>query len=126
MTPVHVGLSNQRVKLAYRSADGLAELIFWLNFADERLEFDLNRSFNLYDDGSAAAARNGKERCRFMWDYFGKGEIQIWDADTSQLISRVDAFIPVNMMANLEGYEAELSAWDQLIAERKQGEDSPD
>src|SRR5690606_32804183 len=62
MTPVHVGLNNQRVELVYRSADGLAELIFWLNFAEERLEFDLDRSFNLYDDGSAAAAQNGKER----------------------------------------------------------------
>jgi hypothetical protein len=121
MTPVHWGLSNQRVELVYRSTDGLAELIFWLNFADERLEFDLNSSFNLYDDGSASALRNGKERCRFIWDYFGNGEIQIWNADTGKLISRVDAFIPVNMMANLDGHVAELAAWDKRIADREQG-----
>ncbi|RWK41073.1 methylamine utilization protein MauJ [Mesorhizobium sp.] len=120
MMPVHVGLNNRRVELGYRSADGLAELIFWLNFADERLEFDLNRSFNLYDDGSAAAARNGKERCRFIWDYFGNGEIQIWHADTGKLISRVDAFIPLNMMANFDGHVAELAAWDEFIANREQ------
>jgi hypothetical protein len=122
MTPVHVGLKNQRVELVYRSADGLAELIFWLNFAEERLEFDLDRSFNLYDDGSAAAARNGKERCRFIWDYFGNGEIQMWDAETGKLISRVDAFIPVNMMANLDGHIAELAASDKFIADREQAE----
>lgn len=120
MNPVHVGLANQRVELVYRSTDGLAELIFWLNFAEERLEFDLNLSFNLYDDDSAAAARNGKERCRFIWEYFGNGEIQIWDVATGKLITRVDAFIPLNMMANLDGHLAELAAWDKLIADREQ------
>jgi Methylamine utilization protein MauJ len=124
MAPVHVGMTNQRVDLVYRSADGLAEIIFWLNFAEERLEFDLDRSFNLYDDGTASAARNGKERCRFIWDYFGNGEIQIWDADTGKLISRVDAFLPLNMMANLDGHIAELAAWDKLIADREQAEGS--
>lgn len=119
MTPIHLGLTNQRIELVYRSNDGLAELIFWLNFAEERLEFNLDSSFNLYDDGSAAAARNGKERCRFIWDYFGNGEIQIWDADSGKLISRVDAFIPENMMANFEGHLAELAAWDKVIAERE-------
>ena len=120
MTPVHVGLANQRVELVYRSTDGLAELMFWLNFAEERLEFDLNLSLNLYDDDSAAAARNGKERCRFIWEYFGNGEIQIWDVATGKLITRVDAFIPLNMMANLDGHLAELAAWDKLIADREQ------
>lgn len=122
--PVHVGLNHQRVELVYRSADDLAELTFWLNFAEERLEFDLVSSFNLYDDGSAASARNGKERCRFIWDYFGNGEIQIWHADTGELISRVDGFLPLNMMANLEAHIAELAAWDKYIADREQAEAS--
>lgn len=120
MVPVAWCFNNQRVELVYRSSDGLAELIFWLNFAEERLEFDLNNSFNLYDNGSASAVRNGKERCRFIWDYFGNGEIQIWNAETGKLISRVDAFIPLNMMANLDGHVAELAAWDKLIADREQ------
>ena len=122
MTPAHIGVNNQRVELVYRSDDGLAELIFWLNFAEERLEFDLNSSFNLYDDGSVAAAQNGKERCRFIRDYFGNGEIQIWHADVGELISRVDAFLPVNMMANLDGHVAELASWDKLIADREQAQ----
>ncbi len=103
MKPVHAGLVNQRIELVYRSGDELAEITFWLNFAHERLEFDLDHSFKLYDDGSANAARNGKERCRFIWDYFGNGEIQIWEAENAKLISRVGAFLPLNMMANLDG-----------------------
>lgn len=119
LVPVHAGLTNQRIELVYRSVDGLAEIVFWLNFADERLEFDLDHSFKLYDNGSVAAAKNGKERCRFIWDYFGNGEIQLWDADSGALISRVDAYIPLNMMANLDGHMAELAAWDKCIADRE-------
>lgn len=124
MMPVHAGLSNQRIELVYRSVDGLAEMMFWLNFAEERLEFNLDHSFKLYDDGSVAAAKNGKERCRFIWDYFGNGEIQIWDADNGALISRVDAYLPLNMMANLDGHVAELTAWDKFIADREQAVDA--
>lgn len=120
MLPVHAGFSNQRVELVYRSVDGLAEIMFWLNFAEERLEFDLNESFKLFDDGSVEAAKNGKERCRFIWDYFGNGEIQIWDAEEGTLISRVGAYIPLNMMANLDGHVAELAEWDKFIADRQQ------
>lgn len=120
MMPVHARLSNQRVELVYRSVDGLAEIMFWLNFAEERLEFDLGHSFKLYDDGSVAAAKNGKERCRFIWDYFSNGEIQIWDADNGALISRVDAYLPLNMMGNFDDHMAELAAWDKFIADREQ------
>ena len=122
MVPVHAGLTDQRVELVYRSVDGLAEVTFWLNFAQERLEFDLDNSFKLYDDGSAAVARSGKERCQFIWDYFGNGEIQIWNAQSGHLISRVDAFLPLNMMANLDGHLAEMAAWDKIIANREQAE----
>jgi hypothetical protein len=122
MMPVHAQLLNQRIELIYRSIDGLAEIVFWLNFAEERLEFDLDHSFKLYDDGSVTAAKNGKERCQFVWDYFGNGEIQIWDADTGALISRVGAYLPLNMMANFDGHMAELAAWDKFIADREQAE----
>lgn len=122
MKPIHIGLTNQRVELVYQSEDCLAELIFWLNFLEERLEFDSGRSFKLYDDGSVAAAQNGKERCKFIWDYFGNGEIQIWNAEKNSLISRVGAFIPMNMRANLDGHIAELAAWDKFISDREQAQ----
>ncbi|SCW56339.1 methylamine utilization protein MauJ [Ancylobacter rudongensis] len=122
MIPARIGITDQRVELVYRSADGLAELTFWLNFAAERLEFDIDSSLILHDDGSAAAVRNGKQICRFIWDYFCNGEIQIWDADTGRLLSRVGAFIPINMMANHDGHVAELAKWDEIIQSREQAE----
>ena len=122
MKPIHIGLTNQRVELVYQSEDGLAELIFWLNFIEERLEFDLDRSFKLYDDGSVAAARNGKERCKFIWDYFGNGEIQIWNSQTNSLISRVGGFMPRNRRANRDVYNSKLAEWDKLIFDRQQAQ----
>jgi len=122
MVPVFVGLNNRRVELVYRGVDDLVELIFWLNFGAERLEFSFESSFSLADDGSAAAARNGKQISQFLWDYFGNGEIQIWNAETDKLISRVDPCMPVNMFANLDGHLADMARWDSIIADREQAE----
>lgn len=122
MKPIHIALTNQRVELVYQSEDGLAELIFWLNFLEERLEFDLDRSFTLYDDGSVNAAQNGKERCKFIWDYFGNGEIQIWNSQTNSLISRVGGFMPGNRRANRDVYNSKLAEWDKLIFDRQQAQ----
>lgn len=122
MAPTGIWASDKRVMLAYRSGDDLIELILGLNFGEERLEFDLDGSLTAFDDGTAAAARHGKERSRFIWDYFGNGEIQIWNSDTGELISRVDAFIPLNMMGNLDAHNAEMEAWDKFIADREAAE----
>lgn len=122
MSPVEIGIREKRVVLTYRSADNLVDLVFALNFAEERLEFDLAHSLTAFDDGTAAAARNGRERCRFLWDYFGNGELQLWKSESGQLISRVDAFIPLNMLGNLDGHNAEMAAWDKFIADREAAE----
>jgi len=122
MIPAHISLHDQRVEIGYRSSDGLIELVFFLNFGEERLEFDMERSLRALDDGTAAAAQNVKEQTRFLWDYFGNGEIQIFNSDTHALISRVDAFLPLNMIANLEGHEAQMKRWDKLIADREAAE----
>jgi len=119
MVPIEIGFREKRVVLVYRSADDLVELVFGLNFTEERLEFDLANSLTAFDDGTVAAARNGKERCRFLWDYFGNGELQIWKSDTGELISRVDAFIPRNMFGDLDAHNAEMAAWDKFIAARQ-------
>lgn len=125
LSPVEIDIREKRVLLTYRTADDLVDLVFALNFADERLEFDLACSLTAFDDGTAAAARNGKERCRFLWHYFGNGELQFWNSETGDLISRVDAFIPLNMMGNLDAHNAEMTAWDKLIGDREAAAQQP-
>ena len=122
MAPLRASYGDGQVEVVYRSADGLVDFIFWLNFIDERLAFDAQQSIASRDDGSADAARNGKEIDRFLCDYFGNGELQMWDHDSGQLISRCDAFVPVNCYINMDAANAAIDRWDMVIAERIQAE----
>lgn len=119
MVPVQGAFGEQKIEVVYRSTDGLVDLVFWLNFATERLEFDPSKSLVAFDDGSVGAARNGKELHRFFCDYIGNGSLQMWNADSGELISRCDAFIPVNCFLDNEANAAIAAQWDELIAARE-------
>lgn len=119
MLPVQASYGLDKVEVVYRSQDGLVDLVFWLNFAAERLEFDLERSIVAYDDGSVSAARNGRELHRFSRDYFGNGSLQMWNAETGTLISRCDPFMPVNCYLDIDASNAAAERWDKIIAERE-------
>jgi len=124
MRPLQASFGVGKIEVVYQSADGLVDLIFWLNFAEERLEFNINHSIVARDDKSVEAAKNRKEIERFFRDYFGNGELQLWDADTGKLISRCDAFIPVNCYLDIDAANAAIDAWDAVIAEREQAASS--
>lgn len=66
-----------------------------------------------------AAARNGKELDRFFRDYFLNGKLQMWNADTGALVSRCDAFIPMNCFVDVDVCNAAIAEWDKVIAERE-------
>lgn len=124
MRPLQAAFGIGKIEIVYQSADVLVDLIFWLNFAEERLEFDLQQSIATRDDGSVGAARNGKELDRFFRDYIGNGELQMWNAESGELISRRDAFIPVNCFLNIDAANAAIDAWDTVIVEREQAAQS--
>jgi len=119
MVPQQSSYDHGKVELVYRSEDELVDLIFWLNFAAERLEFDPLRSVIVRDDGTPQAARNRKEIDRFMRDYFANGELQMWDYDTHVLVSRCEAFMPLNFRFDFEAANAAIDRWDATIAERE-------
>ena len=49
----------------------------------------------------------------------------MWNAETGELVSRCDAFIPVNCFLDLEAANAAIERWDQVVAEREQAEKNP-
>lgn len=122
MLPVQATPDQCRVEMIYRSADGRLDLRFWLNFADERLLFDVDASIAIRDDGSAAAARNYQSLDRFLRDYYANGELQIWNAETSVLMSRCDAFMPFNCFLDFDAANAAIARWAPIIAERELAE----
>ncbi|WP_088184057.1 methylamine utilization protein MauJ [Sphingobium sp. Z007] len=118
MVPVAADVAEAALKLLCRSPDSLIQFEFELHFDSERLVFDFTRGLQVRDDGSARAARNIVELRRFQLDYLGNGELQIYDADTRTLLSRVDAFIPVNCWANHEWFDSEIAKWLKLAEQR--------
>lgn len=112
------GVDDSKAVVQFRSRDGLVTLTFLLDFQNERLEFPLHDGMQFADDGSVEAAKVGKSLAKFIQDYNANGELQIWNAENGELMSRCEAFMPVNVIFNPEGAAAELAAWDQGIVRR--------
>ena len=96
MEPISVHHQDGVVQIVLRSPDRRGKLKFGLDFAAEWLLFDLH-DLTYADDRSSAAAEIFTELKRFSRDYFGNGQLHIYNADTDALIPKKDAFIPVNM-----------------------------
>ena len=67
-----------------------------------------------------SSAERVHEVRRFWQDYFGNGQLQIFNADTDELIGRKDAYIPVNMFLDAEGAAAELAHWKAEADRRRE------
>jgi hypothetical protein len=72
------------------------------------------------DFGDADSAEAMAELSRFNKEYFGNGQLRIVDAETGNLISRKDAFIPVNMYLDHVAADAEIARWKHLATERRE------
>lgn len=119
MNPLWAAHRDQSIALRYQSSDGLVEMAFRLDFGEERLVFEVENGLFARDDGSVAAARAHQDIERFIRDYFLNGELQVWDSETGDLPSRCDPFIPVNVIVNIEGFNAGIDRWNEVIAERE-------
>lgn len=122
LSPVEVGQDGSVLLVRFGSDDGNVHIQFGLNLETERLEFDMFRDFAIRDSGTADGALAVLDLKRFQHAYFGNGKIEIYDADSDVLLSRLDAYIPLNMMFDSDAAEAELAHWEHLAAERRSSE----
>ncbi|ARJ64200.1 hypothetical protein WV31_00010 [Magnetospirillum sp. ME-1] len=118
MTPKWIDKHGPELLMAYQSIDGLVEIRFQLALEEERLKFDLFNSVYGHDDGSVAAAEHRRETQRFFRDFMLNGELQMWNADTGALLSRLDAYIPQNMMIDLDACNAIIAAAQKEVEYR--------
>jgi hypothetical protein len=56
---------------------------------------------------------------RFQADYFGNGRLEIYNAEPGALISRKDAFLPVNMFLDQEAANSGIKKLKVRAAERR-------
>ncbi len=121
MAIVNLRQEQTLMRVTLGSEDGKISFHFYLDFAGERLHFDISDGIFLApDDGSAAFAENQAELARFFKNYVGNGQLQFFNADTGILLSRKDAFIPVNSWLDVDGANANIERWKKLQAERNQ------
>jgi hypothetical protein len=122
LSPVEAGQDGSVLFMRFQSDDGNVQIQFGLNFATERLEFDMFRDIAMQDPGTADGALAVVVIKRFLDAFFCNGQLEIYDAESDALLSRKDAYIPVNMMFNDDAAKAELTRWEQLAEERRKSE----
>jgi len=114
LAPLELGQDGSLVFLRLGSDDATVRFDVTLDFANERLLFDLFSDVEVVDTGTAESAERVAEFRRFSMEYFGNGQLQLYDAETGSLISRKDAFIPTNMFLDHEAAEREIAKWKLL------------
>lgn len=114
-------IEDGKIAIVAKNDDEQFGIRFRLNFKNERLEFNFDSDLLALDDGSAGAADNMAELGRFTRDYLGNGELQIFNADTDQLIARKDAFIPMNFYLDFDAANAGIERWKQMAIDRELG-----
>jgi hypothetical protein len=119
-----VGVSDGVIAVRCVSRSGHLVAGVRLNIRDERLQFNPFDSSAVWDDGSSVAARARLDRVRFLREFIGNGELEIWDAQTAQVLSRCDPFIPVNVDigATWDSLDELARAIEQEIAQREGSE----
>jgi hypothetical protein len=115
-----IGQKGTDLFMHFESEDGGARIRFKLDFAEERLVFELFNDLAIGDADTPEAAEAVAEVRRFSKEYFGNGQLQIYNAETGVLISRKDAYIPVNMWLDDKAADAEIARWKRLAVERRE------
>jgi hypothetical protein len=117
-----MGYKGSVVFLQFESQDApsLVRVRVKLDFAEERLVFDHFNGMEFVDTGTPEAAEAIAELRRFSMEHFGNGQLQICNAQTGALISRKDAYIPVNIRLDHEAAKAEIADWKQLADRRRE------
>src|SRR5262249_39843301 len=113
---------SKLLRMRFESSKGHVAFDLALDFEAERIQFDLFRDIHAVDTGSAESAESMYEVTRFFHDYFGNGQLQIFNADTGELIGRKDAYLPLNMYQDAKGVAADLARL-KAEAERRRERD---
>jgi hypothetical protein len=111
LQPVQLARDGEHLVLDTKSKNGCFGIRLRLDIKNEHIHFDINSDLEARDDGSADGAEALAEIGRFLRDYWGNGKLRIIDADTGALLSRKDAFIPVNCWLDVKAADTRIDEW---------------
>jgi hypothetical protein len=107
------------VHMHFSSPDELLDFRVHLDFRNERLNFDWRADFARRDDGSPESAEAIAECSRFFKEYWGNGQLRIINAETGELLSRKDAYLPVNAYLDPEACDSDIARWKKAARYRR-------
>jgi len=110
--------------VACSSSDRRVKVSIFLNFADERLQFDPVNGVTLDDDGSAKIVRLAIDRLKFIRGLYLNGEVEVWDAEKNALLGRCNAFIPrnIDLREVVADIDDRVAALEGEARQRKEGQ----
>lgn len=124
LSPVHIAQEGNKIRMEFEREDGRLRVKFYLNFTDERREFDIhNGLFGAPEDDSSTYARHRAETLEFLAAYYGNGQLRISNFETGELIARKDEFIPVNVIPDYSELQKGVEHWRMVAKSRKELEE---
>jgi hypothetical protein len=119
LSPVHIAQVGKKLRVEFERDDGRLRIKFYLNFANERLEFDIHDGvFGAPDDDSSTYARHKAETLEFLAAYYGNGQLRISKYETGELIARKDEFIPLNVIPDYSEFKKDVEFWKRIEKSR--------
>jgi hypothetical protein len=120
LEPVHLQAVAGGAKVVFRRPDSLVAFHVLLDIRNERLEFEIERDLEIFDDGSPEAMEVAASAVQFRKDYYMNGRLRMVDAETGELLGRKDAFLPVNLIVRPEGFDAEIKRCRDEAEQRRE------
>jgi hypothetical protein len=111
LAPAEARIVPNGLQIVFVNSGDLLKFRVNLDFKSERLHFDLFSDLQSRDDGSAAAAEIAADLSEFSMWYVGNGRLRIDDAEGGGLLSRKEAFIPLNMYQDRARAQGEVDMW---------------
>jgi hypothetical protein len=119
MRPVSLHQTGSIATLTTHSASGWFGFRCHLDFGDERLHFDFEDDLAAVDDESAECADMHADLHRFIRDYLSNGELRLTVSRDNALLSRKEAFIPMNCFVDFDACRRIIEKWTTTAERRR-------
>ena len=117
-----VNVKDGVIDLVGKTENELSSVSITLDFAQERINFDLESGLAVRDNGTELAVRQIASILKFVSHYLANGKLQIMVSDTGKLLGRKDAYLPCNidLGRTLELYRQQIAECDAEADRRSQ------
>ena len=116
-----LGVFHGGIMIECASKIGPLVMRFGLDFANERMLHDLERSWYIEDDGTAGAVGAAIDHLILFRELLRNGQLEFWESEKNELWGRSDPVMPVNIdpKTTFENIKTELEALERELKKRR-------